>query len=211
MKISANDVALAHAVARAEVKKVSDRMREGFGRRILESRSVKEFVRNVEKMYPGRIIDCAIGRAIGGRATAGVVVADSTDDGTLALVQLVFDARKPVPYRVSPHAVPLMIQQHALARVIQRVTGESSLPKVVAAIQPWLHAALLWAVKENPMDPKTEVAISGRGLEVAGAVDDTGILRLKTVINAEGMQSANRQMWAMGEEITVRVLYTPPD
>jgi hypothetical protein len=211
VKVHSNDTTLAHALAKREVEKAVERLNNGLGLKILESKSVKEFVKRIDAVFHGRVIDASIGRVVGSRASAGVVVADSNDDGTLSLVQLVFDARKPPLYRVTPHAVPLVIQRHALARVIQRVTGESSLPKVVASIQPHLHAALLWVVKQNPMDPGMEVAVTGRGLEMAGAVDEHGYLRLKTAIDAISMQSPSRQAWAMGETVVVRITYDPPN
>lgn len=209
MKVSSSDVTLAHALAKHEIDKASERLNSGLGLRILESKSVKEFAKRVDALFHGRVISGSFGRIIGSRASASVVVADGDGEGNMTLVQLVFNARRPFPYCVSAHVIPIVIQRHALARLMQRITKESSLPALITSAHPHLQAALNWVMKNNPLDPGVEVAVAGRGLELAGTVDEKGCLRLKTAINADGMQSATRQAWAMGEEVQVRVTYSP--
>jgi hypothetical protein len=209
MKVSPNDATLAHSLAKHEIEKAHDRLNSGFGLKILGSRTVKEFAKWVDTLFRGRIIDSNIGRIVGSRASAGVVLADGDGNGNLTLVQLIFDAKRPFPYRVSAHVIPIVIQRHALARLMQRVVGESSLSKVITAIHPHLQETLAWVVKNNPLDPDVEVAIAGRGVELVGKVDEHGCLRLKTAINADGMQSATRQAWAMSEQVQLRVVYDP--
>ena len=210
MKVSSNDVALAHAMAKHEVMKASDRLNSGLGHKILSSSNVKAFAKAVDALFRGRVIDASVGRVIGSRAAAGVVVCDGDGEGNMTLVQLVFNAKRPFPYRVSAHTAPVVIQHHALARLMQRITGESSLPKVISTIQPHLHAALLWAVKNHPLDPNVEVSVTGLGLELSGSVDDHGVLRLKTTIDAPNMQSSTRKAWAMSDKVEVRIIWSPP-
>ena len=209
MKVSSNDVSLAHAMASKEISESNDRIKSGLGHRIILSNSVKEFMRNTEMLFRGRVVDASIGRVIGSRATAGIVVVDGDTHGNLALTQLIFNARLPPRHRVSAHGVPLIIQHHALARVMQRITGNSDINQAIELILVHLHRALLWVVANNPLEPRTEVAITGRGIELAGKVDEKGNLRLMTCIDAATMQSASRQAWAMSDKVEVRVLFKP--
>lgn len=209
MKVSRNDASLAHAAAKHEIKKAVDRLHSGLGMRLLESNSVKQFAKNLELTFGGRVIDASLGRVIGSRASAGVVVADTDTSENLALTQLIFNARYPAGHRVSAHAIPIIVQRHALARLMQRVVGESSLNKLLATIQPHLYAGLKWAIANNPLEPRIELAISGRGVELAGSVDEHGCLRLKTAIDAGTMESPLRQAWAMGDKIEVRETFNP--
>jgi hypothetical protein len=59
------------------------------------------------------------------------------------------------------------------------------------------------------MEPRTEAAVCGRGLELAGSVDEHGVFRIKTTIDADTMQSPMRKAWAMGEDVTARVTFEP--
>ena len=209
MKVSGNDVSLAHAMASKEISESNDRIKSGLGHRIILSNSVKEFFKNVETLFRGQVVDASIGRVIGSRATAGVVVVDGDTHGNLALTQMVFNARLPPRRRVSAHTVPLIIQHHALARVMQRITGNSDINQAIKLILVHLHRALLWVVANNPLEPRTEVAVTGRGIELAGKVDEKGNLRLMTAIDAATMQSASRQAWAMSDKVEVRVVFKP--
>jgi len=209
MQVSKNDTTLAHAMAKQEIEKASARLHAGAGRRVLAANSVKEFFRLLEAYFPGRIIDAAIGKPIGSRASASVFLVDTDSDGNIALTQLIFDAKLPARYRVTPHPVPIVVQRHAFARIIQRITGNGHLTAAVAAMQPHLHGALGWVRAQYPLEPGTELAISGRGLELAGGVDETGMLRLKTCIDAASMTSNLRKVWASGDKIEVRETYRP--
>jgi hypothetical protein len=191
------------------VQKANERLNSGLGHKILGSANVKAFAKTVDALFHGRIIDASIGRVIGSRASAGVVVCDGDGEGNMTLVQLVFNAKRPFPYRVSAHTVPVVIQRHALARLMQRITGESSLPKVISTIQPHLHKVLLWAIANNPLEPRSEVSVTGLGLELSGSVDEHGLLRLKTAIDAPTMQSSLRQAWAMSDKVEIRETYHP--
>ena len=209
MQVSRNDTTLADALAKQEISKASAKLHAGAGHAVLRCNSVKEFVRRVDKLFADRIIDAAIGRPIGSRATASVIVVDTDTGGNLALTQLIFDAKYPHNERVRPHAVPIIVQQHAYARLIQRITGEQNLGKAVKAIQPHLHAAVGWVRANYPLEPRAELSVSGLGIEISGSVDSEGALRLKTVIDAACMQSNLRKAWALGERIEVRETYMP--
>jgi len=79
----------------------------------------------------------------------------------------------------------------------------------VKTIQPHLHAAIGWVRANYPLEPGTELAVSGFGLEISGSVDSEGALRLKTVIDAACMQSNLRKAWADSDKIEVRETYNP--
>lgn len=211
MQVSRNDTTLAHALAKHEIEKASDKLHGGIGLRVLRSNSVKEFFKLIEPAFKGRIIDAAIGRPIGSRASATVFLCDTDTGGNLAVTQLIFSAKGKHGERVMPHPVPLIVQQHAFARLIQRITGEGDLGKAVQTIQPHLHAALGWVRAQYPMEPGVEVRVAGRGIELAGAVDEHGTLRLKTVIDAASMSHALRRAWAESDKIEICETYRPSE
>lgn len=209
MQVSRNDTTLAHALAKRAIDSASEKLHGGIGLYVLNSNSVKAFFRNVTKHFPGRVIDANVGRVIGSRATASVLMCDTDTGNNLALTQLIFNARRPANQRVMPHPVPIVVQTHALARIIQRITGKGDLAAAVTSIQPHLYAASEWVRANYPMEPKTELAISGLGLELAGSVDTEGTLRLKTAIDADSMAHLLRRGWAMSDQVSVRVTFEP--
>lgn len=204
MKISRNDAMLAHSMAKAEITKAGEKLMSGRGRKIILANSVKEFFKHIEALFPGRVIDAGIDRPIGSRARAGVVVVDTNDEGNMGVVQLIFNGRSDPGFRVTPHPIPIVIQHHAVSRVVQRITGHSDLSVAISTIQPHLYAIVQWVAKNNPLEPKTQVSACGRGFEVAGDVDADGLLRIKTVIDSESMTSENRKAWALSAEVKVR-------
>lgn len=208
IKIHRNDVALAHAAAKSEIGKAAEQLMSGRGRKIILANSVKEFFKHVDALFPGRIIDAGADRVIGSRARAGVVVVDTNTDGHLGVVQLIFNGRSDPGYRVTPHPIPIIIQRHAVSRSMQRLVGKADLSAAITTIQPHLHAIVQWVSKNNPLEPGTQVNACGRGIEVAGDVDDDGLLRLKTVITAESMTSENRRAWAMSATVQIRTNLT---
>lgn len=205
IKVSKNDATLAHNLAKSQITQAAEHLMSGRGLRLMGANSVKQFIKGVELLFPGRIIDAAIDRVIGSRARAAVVVADTDTGGNVALSQLIFSAKLPPGHRVTPHAVPLIVQKHAVGRVMQRVTGNNDFGAAITAIQPYIHNALIWVAENYPLQPDLEVQVSGQGLEVSGSVDEAGRLRLKTVITLDSMSSELRRAWAMSDEIKLRV------
>lgn len=183
MKISRNDSTLAHALAKSEAGILMQRDLERLRAwRHTGRRTMKAAFRDIRTMFGGRVIGEIIVREKGSRAEGYLLFLVPHSSGNLFLLTTQWRRQ-----RIKSNTTPIVINHHALARMMQRTVGESDFSACIERLGPYVVQAFTESL--NPESPRTEgsqLTVAGFGGALVFCWED-GDLTAKTWMDADMM------------------------
>lgn len=161
--IRLSDDRLAHGIGKNHHAEAVEQFRRHAGK-LLSTRSVAAFVAEIDRLFAGRILLSTIGRNKGSRANAYALVLVPGKGNTFVPVKVVFSARHDT--RVVAFPIPVLIENHVFARVLQRSIGTADSAAAVAALADHLILLCAHVLHLNTSDVW---ATAGDAFEVTGS------------------------------------------
>jgi hypothetical protein len=209
IRIGRNDPALAHALASAELNTITEETEKWIDE-LFESNSVKQFLRASRQSFKNKIIEQSQSNTRGSRAQIRIVAVDANQDKDFTLGIFRFDARMPRARRVSFEIPRLVVRHHAIARVMQRTTGQNKIEAVVCLLNPHLLAGYQWL--KTPQDFKIknkEIQFIGNGGALIGnihEIDGELGLEFATWVDSENASDPYIKKTAFSSKIIIRTM-----